>query len=138
MRLTLTRTDFLADRTLGVLAVDGLHHSWTLEDVVRPEGEPKVWGKTAIPFGSYKLGARYSPRFKRTVIQILNVPDFSLVYFHGGNKPEDTEGCILLGADKDENEIHNSAAVVAALESFVFKELHLGEVWVDIVKGGAA
>lgn len=66
-----------------------------LEDVVR-EG-PKVYGKTAIPFGRYRVVIVNSPRFKRELPLLKDVPGFSGILMHSGNSAKDTEGCLLPG-----------------------------------------
>lgn len=93
--LTLVREIFEEDRTLGHLYIDGKPFCWTLEDVVRPKGV-KIDRKTAIPTGTYKLAVNMSNKFKRLIVQLLNVPMFEGIRIHGGNNPEDTEGCILV------------------------------------------
>ena len=89
--------------TIGELLVNDKHFCDTLEDRVRPEGE-KVHGKTAIPEGTYEVKLTYSPRFKKILPEILNVPNFSGIRIHTGNSSEDTEGCILVGTWDGEKE----------------------------------
>jgi hypothetical protein len=79
----------------------------TLEDTVRPEGE-KVWGETAIPFGTYKVTWAYSPSFKKQMPLLWGVTGFKGVLIHIGNKPEDTLGCILVGENKIKGQLINS------------------------------
>lgn len=100
MELTLTRTVFLEDRTIGELSV-GDFHCYTLEDAVRPEGI-KIRGETAIPAGRYAIMVTMSPRFNRRLPLLMGVPNFSGVRIHGGNRPAHTEGCILVGSRYDE------------------------------------
>ena len=84
----------------------------TLEDRVRPEGE-KVYGKTAIPEGTYEVKLTHSPRFKKILPEILNVPNFSGIRIHSLNKAEESEGCIGVGEwnGKDTNWISNSRII---------------------------
>ncbi|MFR7490184.1 MAG: DUF5675 family protein, partial [Romboutsia timonensis] len=65
-------------------------------DRVRPEGE-KIYGKTAIPEGIYEMVLSYSPRFKKILPEILNVPNFTGIRIHCGNSSADSSGCILVG-----------------------------------------
>lgn len=95
--------------TIGELSVNNKYLCDTLEDRVRPTGE-KVYGETAIPSGTYTVTLSYSNRFKKTMPEILNVPNFSGIRIHCGNSSKDTEGCLLVGKwdGKTENWISDS------------------------------
>lgn len=76
----------------------------TLEDVVRKvPGQPvsawKVPGQTAIPSGRYRVEVTYSPKFKRWLPVLHDVPGFTGIRIHAGNTAKDTEGCILVGVN---------------------------------------
>lgn len=103
MELKLNRIFLGSSATIGELLVNDKYLCDTLEDRVRPEGE-KVYGKTAIPEGTYEVKLTYSPRFKKILPEILNVPNFSGIRIHTGNSSKDTEGCILVGTWDGEKE----------------------------------
>ena len=103
MELKLNRIFLGSSATIGELYIDKKYIADTLEDRVRPEGE-KVYGKTAIPEGTYEVKLTHSPRFKRILPEILNVPNFSGIRIHTGNSSKDTEGCILVGTWDGEKE----------------------------------
>ena len=91
--------------SIGKLYIDGIYFCDTLEDTVRDinhngkfdNGEVKVYGKTAIPFGKYSVVYTHSPKFKRKLPLLLNVPQFEGIRIHPGNTAEDSLGCILVG-----------------------------------------
>jgi len=99
MKLLLQRKPSGETATIGELFIDGRFECDTLEDVVREVvGQPvsvwKIAGKTAIPSGVYTVKLTYSPRFKRILPLIENVPGFSGVRIHPLNDASQTEGCI--------------------------------------------
>jgi hypothetical protein len=107
MRLTLTRVERVDDATIGELEIDGSFTCYTLEDIVRPKGV-KIPGSTAIPSGVYPVRITWSPRFKMDMPLLIGVPDFSGVRIHSGNAAVDTEGCILVGLERDGSRVLRS------------------------------
>lgn len=112
MILTLTRNNFTSESTIGTLEVNGKFECYTLEDAVR---EKKIKGQTAIPCGKYSIIIDVSKRFNKELPRLLDVPGFTGVRIHSGNKAKDTEGCILVGRIKRENYIGSSAIAMASL-----------------------
>lgn len=92
------RNNGATDCTFGKLYINDVFECYTLEDVER---ENKVYGKTAIPVGNYRVVVTMSNRFKRSLPLLLDVPNFSGVRIHPGNTSADTEGCILVGDKVD-------------------------------------
>jgi hypothetical protein len=96
MELTLIRRPSAKGCTLSEWYINGLRECFGVEDVVRPAGQ-KVFGKTAIPAGTYQVVNTYSPRFGKYLPLLLNVPGYAGVRIHPGNSATDTEGCLLPG-----------------------------------------
>lgn len=136
MELLLRRVALNKDSTEGVLYVDGKLECYTLEDCVRHG--VKVFGKTAIPAGRYKLVLDLSNRFKVIMPHILDVPGFEGVRMHWGNKPEDTEGCVLVGADRTtltDNFVGNSKFAYHQLMAKLLPAHDRGEsIWITITE----
>ena len=88
MKLILDRIFMADDYTIGRLFIDGAYFCDTLEDTVRDlksDGSGKIYGETAIPTGEYKVMLARSPRFKRILPRLLNVPFFEGILIHSGN-----------------------------------------------------
>ena len=95
--------------TLSTWYVDGQPQCVGIEDVVRGQAQPKVYGQTAIPVGTYRVVVTMSARFKRRLPLLVNVPGGTIrfgdhliddcgVRIHPGNTAADTEGCLLPGS----------------------------------------
>jgi len=136
MKLHLERLQIDPDVTIGSLSVDGEWQAWTLEDPVRPPGV-KVPGDTAIPPGTYPVTITGSPRFRRMLPLVGNVPNFSGVRIHPGNTTADTEGCILVGCDRFSKSLGHSRKAFDALFALLEDASRRGEaVSLTIVGSG--
>lgn len=132
MNITLDRDVRTPEFTLGRLSIDGQPECFTAEDCVR-DGE-KVHGKTAIPPGRYRILITHSPRFKKPLPLLLDVPGFDGVRIHPGNDAGDTEGCILPGRARTADGVAESRVAHAALQERIAAALLLREeVWIEIL-----
>ena len=73
MNLLLNRRWYTAESTIGDCTVGTVHECWILEDTRRAE---KIYGKTCIPPGRYKITVPRSQRFNRILPILLNVPGY--------------------------------------------------------------
>ena len=106
--------------TIGKLYIEKHYFCDTLEDTVRllvdkngdgdfdDQGEGKIKGKTAIKEGRYQVLFTVSNRFKKFMPILVGVEGFEGIRIHSGNKPEDTEGCILLGRNTIKGQLTDS------------------------------
>lgn len=103
--------------TIGKMYLNGKYFCDTLEDkdrglkqsdgvaIIRTLKKP---GTTAIPAGNYKVIVNMSPKFKRILPRLLNVPGFDGILIHRGNSDKDSSGCILVGENKVVGKVINS------------------------------
>ncbi|QIX61869.1 hypothetical protein HER32_12020 [Hymenobacter sp. BT18] len=108
MTIEVKRRASTAQSTLSEWFVNGVFECYGIEDVVRPAGAAKVFGKTAIPAGTYQVIISFSPRFQKQLPLLLNVPGFAGVRIHPGNYATDTEGCLLPGTGAGKDMVTNS------------------------------
>ncbi len=122
--------------TPGVLHLDGGHYCYTCEDEDRflENGvTEKVYGRTAIPRGRYRLTITWSERFKRFLPLVNDVPDFTGVRFHGGNRAEHSHGCVLGGQIPTADGVASCAPVVDGLCALLRDADALDEpVWLEV------
>lgn len=141
MKLELKRIALHDTYTIGKLYIDGVYFCDTIEDKVRDlnkngvfdNGEFKVKGETAIPYGTYEVVWAYSPRFKRYTPRLLNVKSFDGVLIHAGNTAKDTEGCIILGQNKVVGKVINSKEFVNKLYPIIKNACQKGKVIIEVV-----
>lgn len=134
MKLLLKRIALRESYTIGKLYVDGTYFCDTCEDRVRDInkdgdlndiGEGKVYGQTAIPYGTYKVtmnvqSPKYSQRAayawcKGYLPRLLDVPHFDGILIHSGNDATHSAGCILVGENKVRGQVINSMATLKRL-----------------------
>ena len=105
MKITVKREFFSETETLGSMSINGKFFSYTLEDYDRKLKQnqssseiahKKIYGKTAIASGDYRVILSLSNRFGRLMPEVLNVKGFAGIRIHGGNTHENTDGCILV------------------------------------------
>lgn len=100
--LTLRRIISNDQSTVGILT-DNLEFLATI--IEDPFRESKVYGRTRIPEGHYRIikrkyggfYQRYKDRFGHShVYELQGVEGFTDILIHIGNFPEDTRGCLLV------------------------------------------
>ena len=105
----------------------------TLEPTWRDyeHGAYKIKGKSAIPEGRYAVVISYSPKFKQWLPLLLGGPEFnkkwSGIRIHAGNSAKDTEGCILVGENKEVGKVLNSRKWLYELKRLIVEAKDRGE-----------
>ena len=90
MLIQLIRNQPKASAITGRLVINGRWFCNTLERV-----------GYQIPALCYHVAVTQSPKFKRLLPIIQNVPQRSGIRFHCGTKPQHSTGCVLVPADKE-------------------------------------
>ena len=140
MKLTLKRIALRSTYTIVKLYIDDVYFCDTIEDTVRDlnkngkfdNGEKKVHSKTAIPYGTYEIKWTYSPRFKKYTPQLMNVPSFEGIRIHAGNTSADTEGCLILGKNKQVGKVLNSRDTINKFYPIIKEACSNGKVTIEI------
>ena len=109
----------------------GLTDTMSLEEIKKI----KIKGNTCIPYGTYNITITYSPRFKKNLPLLNNVKGFDGIRIHSGNKPQDTEGCLLPGFNKVKGQVIDSRVTTNKLIAQIQQALNKGEkVTITITK----
>ena len=132
MNIKLVRKFQKAGFTEGKLYINNGFECYTVEDTDRrlETGGIKVQNQTAIPKGIYPITISISTRFKKFLIEVLDVPQFKGIRIHSGNSSEDTDGCIIVGsinARDDDDWVGGSHLAYERLHTKVKKALSDGE-----------
>jgi hypothetical protein len=112
MNITVKRIKRTEKSTIGELSIDGIFECYTLEDCER---EVKIKNITAIPKGTYEVIINHSNHFNKELPLLIAIPNYAGVRIHCGNRPEDTEGCILVGESRGLDFISNSRSAFGKL-----------------------
>ncbi|NDW10988.1 DUF5675 family protein [Dysgonomonas sp. 520] len=136
MKLLLKRKFKGETYTMGDLYVDGVFFCNTIEDKVRdlpaicPDTskwqsctcKEKVYAQTTIPAGIYKITLEKSPKFKRILPLLHNVPHFLGILIHAGNTERDSAGCIIVGKNTIKGKVLQSKDTLEALMKMLENE----------------
>ena len=104
-KITVRRFTSGANATLSTISYNGIFQCFGLED---QHQDIKVPGETRVQSGIYPVKvrqeggfhSRYSKKFSdihQGMLHVCNVPNFTFVLIHIGNKHDDTAGCLLTG-----------------------------------------
>ena len=107
----------------------------TLEPTWRDyaHGGRKIKGCSAIPEGRYAVVISYSPKFKQWLPILLGVPNFSGIRIHAGNTAKDTEGCILVGKNREVGKVLDSRKWLNGIKHKIVEAKERGEaVWITV------
>lgn len=136
MKLLLKRKYKAETYTIGDLYIDDRFFCHTIEDKVRPlparcpdtpsgctcRCKEKVYARTAIPAGTYKVLMQHSPRFKRVLPYLHDVPHFLGILIHSGNTEADSAGCIIVGKNTVKGKVTESRKTSDELNRILSKE----------------
>ncbi len=111
----------------------------TLEPTWRDyaNGAYKVKGRSAIPEGRYAVVISYSPKFKQWLPILFGDLEFNRkwqgIRIHAGNTAKDTEGCILVGKNREVGKVLDSRIWVHRLKQKIVEAKDRGEaVWLTV------
>lgn len=146
MELLLNRRWKKDTYTIGEMFVNGVKFSETCEDKDRglkdsmSEWEiksKKIYGKTAIPTGTYELKMTYSPKFANRpfakkyggkVVEIMNVKGYQGARIHPFNTAEESLGCIAVGRNLEKGKVLQSTIYYTKLlETYLLPAFKKGE-----------
>jgi hypothetical protein len=132
LKLKLHRIQLAADFTIGRLLIDDMPECYICEDAVRefpglPVASWKIYGKTAIPYGTYQIDITLSARFGRMLPLLIGVPGFDGIRIHPGNKAVNTDGCLLPGFDRLPDGVGKSVLAFNALMPKLSAALSAGD-----------
>lgn len=139
LHLLLTRSFRKPTYTIGRIYANGQFICNSMEDVDRHifQGQPlsdllkiKIKGETAIPTGTYRLRVTESPKFKRELIEVVDVPGFTGIRIHALNTAEQSEGCIGPGLNTEKGRVTESRKYEKILTDMVKKET---EAYITII-----
>ena len=140
MKLKLERLYKQEEYTIGKLYINDVYFCDTLEDKDRGLNNDmtlaevlniKVYGRTAIPTGHYKITITYSPKFKTKLPYLNDVIGYTGIRIHNGTNHNHTSGCILVGENKVKGQLINSKNCLSKLNSILMNTEE--DIYLDII-----
>lgn len=146
MRLILSRRWFKSDYTIGKLFVNNKPFCDVLEDKDRGLHQGmsealikkiKIPKETCIPYGTYEVRITYSNAFHKRLPLLVAVPGYKGVRIHSGNHKDHTEGCLLVGVNRERGKVLDSKIWMKKLMDILEPMYDAGEkIYIDIIKEG--
>lgn len=147
MKLRLDRKYKKATYSIGKLYIDGVYFCDTVEDKDRGLTDKdslekikatKVYAKTAIPLGTYKITMGViSPKFSQKpyykafcngrLPRLLNVKGFDGILIHKGVNADSSAGCIIVGKNTVVGGVTNSQFYFEKLYKLLAEAQQRGE-----------
>jgi len=128
-KLILKRTEITEKYAKGELWYKDKMICYTLED---PPRDIKIMHETGIPEGTYQIIINYSPRFKRKLPLLLNVPNFEGIRIHKGNFTRSTSGCVLVGTIFNRDVLLHSTSAFTIVFNLLTNLLKKNQVFIEI------
>ena len=105
--LSVHRFDYAKNHTKSIIFIDGQFICFGMEPENRVNNQ--IPGqRDLIPPGIYQLVLSMSPKFRRLLPEVINVPFNTGIRIHAGNHPSETSGCLLVGSYFADNMLLNS------------------------------
>jgi len=147
MDLKVLRYSMGEGSTQGLLLLNGQFACYTLEDKLQ---DHKIAGQTCIPAGRYRIALRnegnqtlrYAKKFPdmhKGMLHITEVPSFEFIHIHIGNSVTDTDGCLLVGDQVNNNQygdgrVLNSTNAYQRIYPVIAAAIESGaEVWIEYI-----
>lgn len=139
INMVLVRYEEQPLRCFGRLYINGEYICDTLEDTdrhledylndIETGKKKKVYGKTAIPLGTYPIKYDLWVKHNNYYPWVRNVPFFSGILIHGGVTENHSLGCILVGKRKD-NILTQSSFHLNKIRTF-FSKIKVGTLVIE-------
>lgn len=145
MKITVERLSSNGKATTSTVFIDDEFECYGLEDEHR---DVKVAGETRIPEGEYAVKvkntggfhSRYTDKFgafHKGMLHVQDVPNFTDILIHIGNKEADTAGCLLVGqgvmSSESDHSVLASKNAYKALYAKVIQAAIDGDLWIEYV-----
>ena len=88
LTITLTRTHKTGNAVYGKMIIPYRDETYTTQALENAD--------YLIPAGEYRVEMTWSPKFKKLLPQILDVPERDGIRIHMGTQPEHSTGCVLV------------------------------------------
>ena len=123
MHLNLLRYACGPVSTIGVLSINGRFGCHMLENPWK-NNRRRI---SSIPTGTYRIGLRteggwharglkkFGGQVHKGMLEIERVPGRTFILIHWGNRPKDTDGCILVGSTASEDFVGQSVKAYSVI-----------------------